>query len=329
MDVGIAGMAMGGLEHCYSCFGLDVHSEMALPELAGMGPAPGVRPRIVIRFGTIPADHAGAPGGGRFHVVGDDAFLIDVKETARYLVRGGTEIVVELYSGASPLNVRLFLLGSAFGALCHQRGLLPLHANAVVVGGRAFAFAGCTGIGKSTLAAYFQSRGYPVLCDDVCVVSFDAEGRPVAWPGLPRLKLWRDAAETFGHDSGALERAIDGRDKYHVPLPPSGHCGPYPLARVYLLRNVEEGAQDKIERLSAASAVRGLMLNTYRRNFLKEMRLIDRNFHHATAMAHHTAVFSAARHRGFDVFAREAERLEAHLQQPDDIVSGAARALSA
>ena len=41
--------------------------------------------------------------------------------------------------GASSRNVRVFLLGSAFGALLHQRGLLPLHANAVEVDGRAVA----------------------------------------------------------------------------------------------------------------------------------------------------------------------------------------------
>lgn len=332
MGAGIdSGEAVGRLEHRYACFGLDVHSEIPLPELAGMPapPAAGARPRIVIRTGTIPADLTVAPGAGRVRAIGGDTFLIDVKDTARYLVRGGAEIVVEPYAGGSAVNLRLFLLGSAFGALCHQRGLLPLHANAVVMGGRAFAFAGRTGIGKSTLAAYFQTRGYPVLCDDVCVVSFDDQGRPMAWPGLPRLKLWRDAAETFGHDSRALERASDGRDKYHVPLASPGDRGPYPLARIYLLRNVADGAQEEIERLTAASAVRALMVNTYRRSFVRKMDLIDGNFQQATAVAHHAAVFSAARHRGFDVFEREAERLVDHLRQPDDSVSGAARALSA
>jgi len=332
MDAGIdSGEAAGRAEHRYACFGLDVHSEIPLPELAGMPPPPATaaRPRVVIRTGTIPAELTIVPGAGRARAIGCDTFLIDVKDTARYLVRGGAEIVVEPCAGGSALNLRLFLLGSAFGALCHQRGFLPLHANAVVVGGRAFAFAGRSGIGKSTLAAYFQTRGYQVLCDDVCVVSFDDEGRPMAWPGLPRLKLWRDAAETFGHDSRALERAIDGRDKYHVPLASTGDRGPYPLARIYLLRNVADGAPEAIEHLTAAPAVRALMANTYRRGFVRKMDLLDRSFQQATAVAHHAAVFSAARHRGFDVFEREAERLADHLRQPADSVSGAARALSA
>lgn len=317
--------ATGGSEYFYACFGLEIRSEIALPELAGLPvpDGPGARPRIVIRYGTIPPAPAGTP---RVRPIGDHTLLIDSKEIARYLVRGGAEITVDPYPGCSARNLRLFLLGSAFGALCHQRGLLPLHANAVVVNGRAVAFAGRTGIGKSTLAAYFQTRGYPVLCDDVCVVSFDGHGRPMAWPGLPRLKLWRDAAESFGHDSCTLERAIDGHDKYHVPLQAVTAGGPYPLARVYVLRNAADAA---IEYLSASAAVRALMTNTYRRAFLERMNLINGNFLQATAVVHHAAVFSAARHRGFDVFKREAARLENHLRQPDEIASGAARALNA
>lgn len=313
------GMAMGGSEHRYACFGLDIRSEIALPELAGMS-APAdcsTAPRITIRYGDIPADLKRDDGAGGARAVGQDAVLIHSRDTARYLVRGGAEIIVEPYAQASARNLRLFLLGPAFGALCHQRGLLPLHANAIVVDGCAIAFAGRAGIGKSTLAAFFQARGYPVLCDDVCVVSFDAERRPFAWPGLPRLKLWRDAAETFGHDSDTLERAIEGRDKYHVPLVPSWTGGPYPLARVYILRNAAVGAEARIVRLASSSAVSSLMANTYRPALVRRMGRVDGNFMQATAVAHHAAVFSAARHRGFDVFAREAARLEDHMRQSD------------
>ena len=73
-------------------------------------------------------------------------------------------------------NIRLYLLGSAMGVLLHQRGLLPLHANAVEIDGKAFAFMGASGSGKSTLAAWFHDHGYRIIADDVCAVRFETEG---------------------------------------------------------------------------------------------------------------------------------------------------------
>ena len=59
------------------------------------------------------------------------------------------------------------------GAALHQRGILPLHANAVEIDHRAVAFMGASGAGKSTLAAWFHDQGYPILADDVCVIRAD------------------------------------------------------------------------------------------------------------------------------------------------------------
>lgn len=222
-----------------------MRSAIALPELAAAEPD-DIRPVVEIRLGAVRAAHAegdepawalkrsGERSGG--------SALLTVARVARFLVQGGDTIVVEPLPGASERRVRLFLLGSALGILCFQRGLLPLHANAVVAGDGAYAFAGASGAGKSTLAGHFARAGYDVLCDDVCAVSFDAAGRPVVWPGLPRVKLWRDAAEALGHEPASLDRVAEDVDKYHVGLPAPRQNSPVPLRRVYLLERAAEGA---------------------------------------------------------------------------------------
>src|ERR1700678_2961780 len=43
------------------------------------------------------------------------------------------------------LDVRAYLLGTVFAVLCHQRGLLPLHASAVSWEGNVIAFLGHAG----------------------------------------------------------------------------------------------------------------------------------------------------------------------------------------
>jgi len=304
-------MAATGL---YSCFDFCLRSELPLNELTPAAETDS-RPRVDLRIGSVPEILPGAHSAGGSLQVAGDTVVLTVRDTARYLVRGGREIVVDPLPHASERNVRLFLLGSALGILVHQRGLLPLHANAVVAQDGAYAFAGHSGAGKSTLAAHFATRGYRVLCDDVCVVSFDAAGVPLAWPGLPRLKLWADAAEAFGHDSASLDRAIEGLDKYHVPLAPSGEQRPFPLRRLYLLARTTEGEAPAIRRVVGQQAMTAVMQQTYRNQYLSPMGLAAQNFRLCAALLSEVEVYEARRNWGYDVFAREAELLENHVLQ--------------
>ncbi len=213
--------------------------------------------------------------------------------------------------------MRLFLLGSALGILAHQRGLVPLHANAVVVNGGAYAFCGPSGAGKSTLAGHFQRSGYELLCDDVCPVASDANGRPVAWPGVPRLKLWSDAAQALGHDPATLDTIAEGIPKYHLPVTRPGAPRAVPLRRLYVLGRIEKdgivSGGGTITRLTGRDALQAVLAHTYRGMYLPQMGLSARHFGHCAAMLGSLEVYSAPRVWGFDVFEREAARLERHI----------------
>lgn len=297
----------------YSCFDFRLRSEIALAELSPAGE--DGRPIVEIRCGGAPER---LPGAGETFAglqAAGEAALLTVSETARYLVRGGREILVDPSPGGSERNVRLFLLGSALGILCHQRGLLPLHANAIVAGNGAHAFAGPSGAGKSTLAAYFAHAGYPVLCDDVCVIDPDRAGGPAAWPGLPRLKLWGDASAAFGHDKSGLDRVLDGMDKYHVALPARQEARPVPFRRLYLLGRAESDGEAGIVRLRGRAAMEAIMAQTYRGLYLKPMGLTSRHFLQCASLASRIEVYAARRAWGYDRFDREADRLARHLAE--------------
>ena len=310
----MTGAELGG-RYAYACFGLDIRSDLPLPEIAPFATVaePSREPDIAFTYGPVDETLADAPTAGLGLQVVDGTTLLTVKDVARYLVRDGHEIIVDPAPSTTERAVRLFLLGSAFGILCHQRGLLPLHANAIVAKGRAIAFAGRTGAGKSTLAAHFQRSGYDVLCDDVCVLSFDESGHPQAWPGLPRLKLWRDAADSFGHDSASLERAVDGLEKYHVPFSRPPAQGPFALKRLYILESNPDGTASPITRLRGAAACEAVMAHTYRQQYLGPMGLTQRHFQHCIALLDHIEVYAAPRNWGYDVFTPEAEKLEHHF----------------
>ncbi len=67
------------------------------------------------------------------------------------------------------------LLDQVLPRLLGHLGRLVLHASAVEVDGRAIAFAGQTGRGKSTLAASLHQAGCPLLCDDALIVAAGEE----------------------------------------------------------------------------------------------------------------------------------------------------------
>ena len=299
----------------YSCFGFRLRSEIALDEIGRADDPKDARPIVDIRLGPVSER---LEEGGEVHAglqaAGGEA-LLTVTETARYLVRAGREIIVDPLPGASQRNLRLFLLGSALGILCHQRGLLPLHANAIVVGGNAYAFAGPSGAGKSTLAAYFARAGYRVLCDDVCAIDLGDPGEPVAWPGLPRLKLWGDASTAFGHDNGQLDRVADGMDKFHVTLPAMQDARPIPFRRLYLLGRAEAGETPEISRLRGRAALEAIMAQTYRALYLPVLGLTSRHFLICSALAARIHVYAATRAWGYELFDREAGRLASHLAE--------------
>lgn len=301
-------------KHLYSCFDFRLNSTIQLIELAPAEDA-DARPLVDIRVGPVPEVLPGSPLPQFGIQAAGDTVLLTVPGVARYLVRGEREIIVDPAPEASERNVRLFLLGSALGILCHRRGLLPLHANAVIADGSGYAFCGQSGAGKSTLAAHFAREGYAVLCDDVCAVSFADDGTPLAWPGLPRLKLWGDAAQAFGHDSASLDRAVEGHDKFHVPLAEASATRPVPFRRLYRLARTEPGEPRAISRLRGQRAMAVVMENTYRNSYLGPMGLVTQHFRLCADLMRRAEVYEARRDWGYDVFAREAELFERHIRE--------------
>ena len=294
----------------YTAFGLTIASEIELPELARGETASRVD--VDIRLGDVAPTLEGATEIETGVAAKPGALLIDC-ESARYLVVNGSEITISPKPGRSERDVRAYLLGSAIGAICHQRGILPLHANAVEANGEAVAFAGPSGAGKSTLAAHFRRRGLKILCDDVCAVGFDAAGRPMAWPGIPRIKLWSDALAAFGRTTRDLERVFDREDKYSLPFPHDPLHSALPLSRIFVLARANEGQAPAIRPLTGAQAFDAILGNVYRQEYAAPLGQAKVLFANVVSLLGRSQVYAAERTWGFDVFEAEASILESQL----------------
>lgn len=274
----------------YAVFGLRIRSDLNLPELL---PATGASsPDVIIERGSVPQISQCAKDGLSEM---DGALVLVIPKVARYKIEEGNRITVEPEPGVPEPNVRLFLLGSAFGVLLHQRRLLPLHANAVEIDGRAVAFMGPSGAGKSTLAAWFYDRGFTIIADDVCVVSFGLDGCPQAAPGLPRLRLWAQALELTGRDRRGLKRSFlnDEDEKFDVPMDAASAArSPITLGAIYLL---DRGDQFSVVALRGIEAADAIFANTYRGEYLAKTSGQKEHWESAVRLAREIPVFRAVR----------------------------------
>ena len=75
-------------------------------------------------------------------------------------------------------------------------------------------------------------------------------------------------------------------------------------------RNSEPG----FVRLRGASAIEAIAAQTYRGRYLGRMGLQTRHLQQSAALAKHSEIYVASRSWGFEVFAREAERILRHAE---------------
>jgi hypothetical protein len=187
----------------YSAYGLQIDSEIPLPELL---PGSNGSADVHIRYGDVPPALPDRPGRGGYFQATPDTLLFVAGDIARYLVVKGQEIVIERLSSCTDALLRRYLLGSAFGALLHQRHLLVMHASTIQTSRGAVLFVGDKGHGKSTLLAALVKRGYAMLADDVTAVDVEYSSGPLALVSFPHLRLCADAAERLNWSVEGLPR---------------------------------------------------------------------------------------------------------------------------
>ena len=104
-----------------------------------------------------------------------DYSLIGIRDVADFEVVRGRHIRVWPAPGAKEKDIEIFLFGWAWAAMCHQQGLLPLHASAIHCNTGITAFVGHRGAGKSTIAGLLGLFDYPLVADDILAVGFDQD----------------------------------------------------------------------------------------------------------------------------------------------------------
>jgi hypothetical protein len=303
--------------YVYSAFGLNIHSYLALPELAPVEYDLQEKDAdVLVRRETI----AGAPEVPEGEVRGIRAEGREVYLTwpgiGRFLVRDGREILIDPEPGVEEDVLRLFVLGTSMAMLLHQRQELAVfHASAVSYFDSALVFAGNRGAGKSGLAAAFHAEGSQLLADDVVAIDL-SRSSPIVLPGFPFMKMWPETLAAMGHQPEALPKLRPEVEKRGYRIANGFSKGSVPLRAFFILA---WGETITIERLHGQDALFGLMSFWYATRFgsevLQVMGLPDQ-FERCARLVNEVPVYLLSKPDEQEALLESTKRVKSLLRSP-------------
>ncbi len=283
----------------YALYGLVVRCAHPLADLEPA--APGARVDIAITLEGVGEPSGDWQSAAPYYTAGvepDGLPSMRVRHDAargyRFEYADGTQFVIDdtassircWWAEASTLeDTATYLLGPVLGFALRRRGVLALHASAVVLDGCATLLIGPSGAGKSTTAAAFASEGTPVLSDDVVALRL-TDGVPLAYPAYRLLRLWDASEQILFGTTGQLPLLTPTWEKRALPLGEAFpfHDSPAPLGALFVLgARGEDPRAPYLEPLSAMEGFVELVANTYA-NYLLDDRMRGEEMHLLSAL---------------------------------------------
>jgi len=206
-----------------------------------------------------------------------DSYVIHFMRLARFQVSRDCSMVrCTPFRSCSPALMRHLFLDQIMPLLLSLTGEWVMHASAVEHEGRAIAFVGDSGAGKSTMAATFGRAAGRILADDSVMVRETAGQFLVSAP-YASLRLWEDSAAALRLGRGQAAHR-NGKRRFLRSSQVSFAAGPLPLDAICVLdrTNSRDGAA-ALCRMSAADALVLLVKSTFKFD-ISQRSFLEREF---------------------------------------------------
>ncbi len=203
-----------------------------------------------------------------FWQVGAREFSMQVKDVGSFYAAEGHTVEYTPAENAQEAAVAVFLNGSVYGAILHQRKILPLHGSCFSVQGKGIMLCGESGAGKSSLTVAFCRNGATFLTDDVTPLTLTNE-HPFLIARSDRVKLWDDSMTQLEISGDARYPLAVQEGKYYYPMP-AALSDSHPLNIVFVM---ETGHTDRVQcrPLAGTEAFQTLRNQIYRWQYLVAM----------------------------------------------------------
>ncbi len=203
---------------------------------------------------------------------------------------GMTEIVCHRHPNVSEGMAGLLVAGGIVAYIRSLNGDCVLHASAVEIApGRAAAFVGPTGRGKTTCATLLCAEGCGLVTDDVLVLTPSAQAT-MCMRGSAELRVRPQQVDLLSRFKEAPSVSPTPDERFSV-RPARLASDDLELAAIVIPDPSRESSRPDLERLSAAAAV-GVLLSIPRIEGWRAPDHLAQLFAHATAVASTVPVFS-------------------------------------
>jgi hypothetical protein len=229
----------------YTVCGVDIESDQPIGELR---PQAARSSSLIVRWNVEPFPKPGQDWFRQWRLSDNSVFLSFARTEGGYFLRfsdladfwvaaDGSQILCRPEPGIPDYAVRHMLLDQTLPLVLSRRGCAVFHASAVETEHGAIVFSGPSGRGKSTLAGYFGSQGYPLITDDCLALRSSADGI-VVLPAYPGVRLLRDSLQFLAPDVPDQPPLTHGKNKHRYgsqeALPFADQA--VPLRRFYFLQ---------------------------------------------------------------------------------------------
>lgn len=284
----------------YKAFNLHFETPFECPELLPISIEESeTLDRVVVRFGTVLEHLEHSLQNWPAFESNENEILLKMKTVGNFLIRNGNEIIIQKEDSISEDVLRLYLFGSAIGALLQQRGYLTLHASAIKTDKGAVLFAGDSGAGKSTTLQEFLRRGYKKLSDDTIALYYDEErAKVICLPSYPQSKIWQKTADLFDHDTTQLRQLHLDMDKYALSTKEHFYDHELPLYAIYILQVSDEADEVMLEEVNGLEKFKAINDNTYRNVYSYKLPYRQEHFNIASNISQNYQVMRIKRPYG-------------------------------
>lgn len=247
----------------------------------------------------------------------DQGYLLRFPLLADFSVSAdGDRVVCSPALGVTDTTPQHLYLNQVLPLVLSKLGKLVFHGSAVEIDGGTVAFMAESGRGKSTLAASFAVNGCRFLTDDGLVVE-DVEGRYLAMPSHPSIRLWEDSEEALVPSGSIAEPALHFTSKLRfmagdtIPF-----CDqPRPLRRGYFLG---DGSATYIvfQRLSESEALLELIKHSFLLD-IEDRDLLAYHFDRVARLAQERIYYRLDYPRRYEDLPRVREAITRHAMEQE------------